>query len=366
MSSQRNRATRGPNRNNGHDHAEEVRLWHDSNQRLKTLVEDFNKHTDFTQEMAKDLKTLAEMRERGESARKIYEKELALDNKFRLGVKQSEADAKTIQETITQIKILKALVEANESDAALQATQLSRTASSRSATAASAAAAAAAAQANASSVYDFDGAGDSPVPSPIGGATRKLGTGRGDSIPPRDRGTPSAGGAKAESVEPQERAGSSGSGAGTGSAAAGTTSSSGARSISKVTFAKGDEVAFKPKAGPGDEESWIQGRVQQVLGEGKSRRYKVQDIEPDESGQLKEYRTSASSMIPITSEAMASTLPPLAPPRTVLALYPESTTFYKAEIMGMLPDGRVELLFEGDSEENKKQVERRFVLEYRP
>ncbi len=91
----------------------------------------------------------------------------------------------------------------------------------------------------------------------------------------------------------------------------------------------------------------------------------AQYIEPDDSGQLREYRTSASSMIAITPESLAPTLPPLTAPRTVLALYPESTTFYKAEIIGMAQSGRVELLFEGDPEENRKNVERRFVLDYR-
>ncbi|CAG9947470.1 unnamed protein product [Clonostachys rosea f. rosea IK726] len=141
-----------------------------------------------------------------------------------------------------------------------------------------------------------------------------------------------------------------------------------AAALSKVVFSKGESVAFKPKTVSGEAASdWILGEVAQVLGEGKSRRYKVIDVEPEEQSKQKEYRTSASSMIPITPESQAATLGPWEPKTTVLALYPNTTTFYRAEVHSMDEDGRVNLKFEGENDSSTlQQVERRFVIEYRP
>jgi SAGA-associated factor 29 len=136
---------------------------------------------------------------------------------------------------------------------------------------------------------------------------------------------------------------------------------------SKVVFSKGDAVAFKPKAASGEQTSdWILGEVAQVLGEGKSRRYKVLDVEPDDHSKQKEYRSSASSMIPITPESQAGTLKDWESGKVVLALYPQTTTFYKAEVHSMGDDGKVNLKFEGENDSTTlQQVERRFVIEYR-
>ncbi|KAJ4392752.1 hypothetical protein N0V85_006852 [Neurospora sp. IMI 360204] len=225
-----------------------------------------------------------------------------------------------------------------------------------------------------SSMYDFDGAGDSPVPSPLSSHTRKLGanttagsdrasTAR-DSVPPRD--TPSK-----DSVPPEPN---------TSTTSNGTTSApttAGATQRAKVTFHKGQDVVFKPKPSPatGNETTeWMLGRVQQVLGEGKSRRYRVQDADPDlDPDQRVEYRTSASSMIPIPAAGEEEKkLPKLEKGKVVLALYPDSTTFYKAEVMGIEAEGegegkeRVKLRFEGEENSGTLQlVERRFVVEYR-
>jgi SAGA-associated factor 29 len=139
-----------------------------------------------------------------------------------------------------------------------------------------------------------------------------------------------------------------------------------AASRSKILFAKGDEVAFKPKSTSGETTDWILGEVAAVLGEGKSRRYKVLDVEPDDHSVQKEHRSSASSMIPITSEADASTLADWSPGKEVLALYPQTTTFYKAEVISTAANGKVNLRFEGENDSTKmQQVERRFVIEYR-
>ncbi|RAL61393.1 hypothetical protein DID88_009527 [Monilinia fructigena] len=105
-------------------------------------------------------------------------------------------------------------------------------------------------------------------------------------------------------------------------------------------------------------------KVTKVIGEGKSRRYKVEDVAPDE-GNLgkhpKDFLTSASSMCPIPPDDV--TLGPYEVGKRVLALYPETTTFYRAEVKAMLDDGKVRLIFDGD-EDSTKEVERRFVLDH--
>jgi SAGA-associated factor 29 len=134
----------------------------------------------------------------------------------------------------------------------------------------------------------------------------------------------------------------------------------------KITFALGAEVAFKPKIpGQAKKHDWIQGIVVKVIGEGKSRRYNVQDPFPDDASRPGEtYRSSASSMVKI---------PPVGTPladyevrKRVLALYPETTTFYRADVKGMLDDGaKVQLLFEEENAGALKIVDRRFVLDHK-
>lgn len=49
----------------------------------------------------------------------------------------------------------------------------------------------------------------------------------------------------------------------------------------------------------------------------------------------------------------------------VLARYPETTTFYPAEVIGTKRDGRCKLKFEGEEEEGKEtEVDRRLVVPY--
>jgi SAGA-associated factor 29 len=188
-------------------------------------------------------------------------------------------------------------------------------------------------------VADMDGPADSPAPSPVVDRTARrngLGSsvGRG-SIPPRDST------AQPEDGEPGEAP----------------------AKIGKITYVQGAEVAFKPKI-QGEESDWILGTVVKVIGEGKSRRYDVQDPEPDErTKQLPVFRTSASSMIPIP--AIGAPLPDYQKGKNVLARYPDTTTFYKAEVVGM--NGKeVSLKFEGEEDAQAvSNVDRRFVLDYR-
>lgn len=213
-------------------------------------------------------------------------------------------------------------------------------------------------------LYDFDGVVDRtpPHPSPIAAThhARKLGvrvsaggggggggassdrSGNRDSLPPRD--TPS----KAGSVEP----------------GAGVVGSSATRA--KVVFVEDQDVVFKPKSSETGE--WFLGRVKRVQGEGKGRRYIVKDEDPDVAeGDRREFKMTASGMISIPSARLGAGLPKLDKGKMVLALYPDSTTFYKAEVMGMdAATGSVALRFEGEEQSGTQQlVDRRFVVDYR-
>jgi len=96
----------------------------------------------------------------------------------------------------------------------------------------------------------------------------------------------------------------------------------------------------------------------------RSSRYEIQDIEPelDEDGrEPSPYRASVQSLIVIPSAT--APLPDLPRGKQVLALYPQTTTFYKAELVGMRKD-HCRLRFEGEDEKDKEQdVERRYVLD---
>jgi SAGA-associated factor 29 len=184
----------------------------------------------------------------------------------------------------------------------------------------------------------LDGSVDSPGPSPAENKIiRKLGAGRPSSQPPRDKEKDTD-----ERSEPSNNP-----------------------SRTKITFALGAEVAFKPKIqNQTEEHDWIQGIVVKVIGEGKSRRYDVQDPFPDDPtkpGVV--YRSSASSMVPIPPTG--SPLGPYEVGKQVLALYPETTTFYRAEVKSMQDNGsKVQLLFEDDAQA-PKIVDRRFVLDHK-
>jgi SAGA-associated factor 29 len=167
---------------------------------------------------------------------------------------------------------------------------------------------------------------------------RKAGMSRTSSQPPRER--------EVVKDEPEEKESSS--------------------SRTKITFALGAEVAFKPKfPGQTKEHNWIQGIVVKVIGEGKSQRYDVQDPFPDDAARPGEtYRSSVSSMVKI---------PPAGTPlgdyevgKRVLALYPETTTFYRADVKATLEGGaRVQLLFEDETAGTLKIVDRRFILDHK-
>ncbi|KKK18944.1 hypothetical protein P175DRAFT_0433613 [Aspergillus ochraceoroseus IBT 24754] len=127
-------------------------------------------------------------------------------------------------------------------------------------------------------------------------------------------------------------------------------------------LAVGAEVVFKHnKNKQGVEGEGIQCIIKGISGEGLKKRYDVQDPEPNENGeQGAVYKTTAASLIPIPR--MGSTLPSFAVGKQVLARYPDTTTFYRAEVMGLKKDA-YRLKFEGEEDDKEMEVDRRFVLD---
>ena len=197
-----------------------------------------------------------------------------------------------------------------------------------------------------SAAIDLEGTSDSPGPSSADNKhVRKIGNGRLSSQPPRSSDVIRGESALAEGNER-------------------------ALAKPKVVFQLGEQVCFKPKS-QDKEQDWILGIVTRIIGEGKSRRYDVRDPDPDEqtlallgkNGEVT-YKSSASSMVPIPP--IGATLGPYEVGKPVLALYPETTTFYRAEVKAMLNGGdSVQLLFEDEPVGAQKIVERRMVLDHK-
>ncbi|RAL17133.1 SAGA-associated factor 29 family protein [Aspergillus homomorphus CBS 101889] len=124
----------------------------------------------------------------------------------------------------------------------------------------------------------------------------------------------------------------------------------------------GAEVVFKHnKNKQGVEGEGIQCIIKGISGDGPKKRYDVQDPEPNENGeQGAVYKTTAASLIPIPR--IGSALPSFSLGKQVLARYPDTTTFYRAEVMGSKKDV-YRLKFEGEEDDKEMEVDRRFVLD---
>ncbi|KAL6703912.1 hypothetical protein ACN47E_008948 [Coniothyrium glycines] len=119
-------------------------------------------------------------------------------------------------------------------------------------------------------------------------------------------------------------------------------------------------------------------RVTSVIGEGKQRRYEIIDADPDPPTPSQPYRASVNHLVPIPQPSSNLTLPDLNKGKNVLALYPGTTTFYKAEVVAgwkvsdskvkkegetEIVENLVRLRFEGEDEADREMsVERRYVL----
>ena len=130
----------------------------------------------------------------------------------------------------------------------------------------------------------------------------------------------------------------------------------------EIVFCRHDLKNFSAsKTGDPPEGEGILCRVTAVIGEGKQRRYEVQDA--DTSGDPPPpQRASVAQLIQIPDSNKG--LADLPKGKNVLAQYPDTTTFYKAEVQeGWKGDGKnewVKLRFEDD--EQAREVERKFVL----
>ena len=123
------------------------------------------------------------------------------------------------------------------------------------------------------------------------------------------------------------------------------------------------EVAYRPpeQKGGNQEGELIQCIIIDITGEGEKRRYTIQDPEPEETGIHIIYKAGANSLIPIPKDSIG--LPPYPVGKQVLAMYPGTTIFYRAEVMGTKRDGTCRLKFEEEEEVGKEtEVERRLVL----
>ena len=146
------------------------------------------------------------------------------------------------------------------------------------------------------------------------------------------------------------------------------------------TVVVGSQVAFRLPRNKSNDADWIQCIVTRIRGEGAKARYDVQDPEPDENNNPgATYTSTANNLILIPSDSAG--LSSIPPGTFVLARYPETTTFYRAEVTGIRVShaknqcripfkryremGTCKLRFEGEEEVGKEQeVERRLVLEY--
>ncbi|KAL1956362.1 hypothetical protein VTO42DRAFT_7345 [Malbranchea cinnamomea] len=123
----------------------------------------------------------------------------------------------------------------------------------------------------------------------------------------------------------------------------------------------GAEVVYKHKKQHGTEGEGIQCIIKNITGEGSKKRYDVQDPEPTENGEVGAvYKTTAASLIPIPQVGAA--LPSFPPGKQVLARYPDTTTFYRAEVVSVKKDV-YRLKFEGEEDDKEMEVDRRFVLD---
>lgn len=144
----------------------------------------------------------------------------------------------------------------------------------------------------------------------------------------------------------------------------------------KHRLAVNTEVLYRNNKNRSLEGEGILCRVTSVIGEGKQRRYEIIDADPDPPTPAQPYRASVNHLVAIPPLVSNTTLPDLKIGRQVLALYPGTTTFYKAEVVGpwtgkkeIKEEGKdesenlVRLRFEGEDEADREMsVERRYVL----
>ncbi|OBT84946.1 hypothetical protein VE02_06627 [Pseudogymnoascus sp. 03VT05] len=327
MASQRKRVERGRGGGNGHDGNAELAIWESCQDTMKSMLTLVARMEEGKKEILLMEAGLKEREILGDPP-SVLELD-SLSSLQREQVKLSEqihAAGKTGDTPlIERLKVLRGLQSHNEGAAA----EPSRRGGAG----------------REKSSMDLDVASESPAPSPMvvdkpSRKNRDLGTASRSSQPPKESTSSKDAPAHTPSYEIDAKG--------------------------KVTFNLRAEVAFRPRPqDPNVETEWIQGVVVKIIGEGKSRRYDVQDPEPDEvtnrPGAI--HKSSAARMVPIPE--LGQSLPDYPQGKAVLARYPDTTTFYKAEVVAM--NGKfVKLRFEGEEDEQvTMEVDRRFVLDHR-
>ncbi|EJD50702.1 hypothetical protein AURDEDRAFT_111917 [Auricularia subglabra TFB-10046 SS5] len=144
----------------------------------------------------------------------------------------------------------------------------------------------------------------------------------------------------------------------------------------KAAYKERRTIAFRVPTSEGRDASdaeWILARVIKVL---DPNNYVVQDADPEAPAPPPEYPTTRQSMLPLPdmeSKDPFRDVPAFLPGQTVLALYPETTSFYRAQIISGGPRDRnaganknsatYRLKFD-DDEDQEKLVSAQWVVEY--
>ncbi|CAL5871215.1 uncharacterized protein PFLUO_LOCUS5462 [Penicillium psychrofluorescens] len=308
-------------RDNGFGNNEEMELWTKICQDIRKSKEKFDQQAS----LSVQIKTLAERISRDGNKPSMTEHD-QLDTWLRQSQKLSEEERSIMQDepcdVIKNLELLTALRKASEAEAPInRSTSLSKSRKKRT---------------------DVEG---SATDSPSASGVEKVGRGKGNV--PRSTSVSSTQARESRSdgvaVKIEE----------------GTEGSKGTIAERSGQLVVGAQVVFKHNKNI--EGDGIQCIIKSIVGEGSKKRYDVQDPEPNENGEEGSvYKTTASALIPIPQ--MGATLPSFSIGKQVLARYPDTTTFYRAEVMGSKKDV-YRLKFEGEEDDKEMEVDRRFVLD---
>ncbi|KAI0032564.1 SGF29 tudor-like domain-containing protein [Vararia minispora EC-137] len=156
----------------------------------------------------------------------------------------------------------------------------------------------------------------------------------------------------------------------------------------QLPLQSGRMVAFHPppagkpngtENGDTEDTTWILAKVVRCINQDKNR-YEVQDIEPQDDGHSACYKTTLRALLPLPELDVSPNSPThlnayheFPPGSTVLALYPDTSCFYRAEVLGSPsstgrnPGAKIiptyKLRFE-DDDDQEHTVSAQFVVEW--
>jgi len=112
--------------------------------------------------------------------------------------------------------------------------------------------------------------------------------------------------------------------------------------MAKQSLQVGRKVVFRPpKSADAEEGTWIVAIIVKVLSSDKQSKYEVQDVEPQDDGQpgaiytanLKSIVPLPEAGVPVGNPAHINFHPIFAVGSVVLALYPDTSCFYRADVI---------------------------------